>query len=552
MMIRRTPWLLASGGLLPLSLLLALPLPAAEPDAEGARLLAQVKTPPGFKATLFAAPPEVHYPTCLTVAPTGEVFIGIDENGSLDARKERGRVVRCIDSDNDGRADKINVFATMDSPRGLVYDDATATLYVLHPPDLTAYHDDNRDGTADRSVTLIKGIGFDLSFRGADHTTNGIQLGIDGWLYIAVGDYGFLDAVGTDGIHRRQRGGGIARVRTDGSGLEIYNRGQRNIYDVAIDPLMNIFTRDNTNDGGGWNVRLSHIVPTGQYGYPLLFTHFGEEIIPPLADYGGGSPTGSLYVQEPSLLPPGYGDTLYTCDWGRSVVYRHPLTAVGAGFKAGQEPFVEIPRPTDMDLDAHGRIYLASWHGGSFTYAGPNIGYVVRLTYPAIAPPPFPDVKAASDAALVELLRAPGAILRRSAQREILRRGDRPGFAAGLEVIARDPKALPASRAAALFTLELVMGRRSHPVLIELTKVEAVRELALRRWPTGPPRGQPRRPRFPPGRFFRPWATPIHESGSRPSSGSDAWARTGRAPRRAWSRSWPTPIPWSPTWPCGP
>ena len=105
------------------------------------------------------------------------------------------------------------------------------------------------------------------------------------------------------------------------------------------------------------------IVPTGQYGYPLLFTHFGDEIVPPLADYGGGSPTGSLYVQEPSLPAP-YSDTLYTCDWGRSVVYRHPLVPEGPGFKAGQEPFVEIPRPTDMDVDGRGRIYLASWHEG--------------------------------------------------------------------------------------------------------------------------------------------------------------------------------------------
>ena len=127
----------------------------------------------------------------------------------------------------------------MDSPRGLVFD--AGTLYVLHPPYLTAFHDDNGDGTADRADTLVKGIGFDLKFRGADHTTNGIRLGIDGFLYIAVGDYGFIKAVGKDGTTFAFRGGGVVRVRTDGTGLEVVSRGQRNIYDVADRSLLESF-----------------------------------------------------------------------------------------------------------------------------------------------------------------------------------------------------------------------------------------------------------------------------------------------------------------------
>jgi putative membrane-bound dehydrogenase-like protein len=268
------------------------------------QLLQGIKAPPGFQVTLFAAPPEVNYPTCLACAPTGEVFIGIDQNGSLDAKPDRGRVLRCLDTDGDGKMDKHTVFCKVDSPRGLFFDHKT--LYVLHPPFLTAFHDDDGDGVADRSEVLVTGIGFDLKFRGADHTTNGIRMGIDGWIYIAVGDYGFVKAQGKDGRTAQLHGGGIARVRPDGSGLEVYATGLRNTYDVAIDPLMNIFTRDNTNDGGGWDVRLSHIIPTGNYGYPSLFQRFADEIVQPLADYGGGSPTGSLYLDEPGF-PEGLG-----------------------------------------------------------------------------------------------------------------------------------------------------------------------------------------------------------------------------------------------------
>ena len=176
-------------------------------------LLGEVRVPSGFEATLFAQPPDISYPTCIAAAPTGELYVGVDENGSLDAKPGRGRVVRCIDVDGDGKADKFNVFAKMDSPRGVIFD--AGTLYVLHPPDLTAFHDDNGDGVADRSETLVKGIGFDLKFRGADHTTNGIRLGIDGYIYVAVGDYGFIKAVGKDGttfpVSGRRRGSSAHR-----------------------------------------------------------------------------------------------------------------------------------------------------------------------------------------------------------------------------------------------------------------------------------------------------------------------------------------------------
>ena len=185
-------------------------------------------------------------------------FVGIDEQGSLGKEKGRGRVVRCLDTDGDGRADQINTFAKMDHPRGLIYDNGH--LWVLHPPYLTLYKDTDHDGVADQQKRLVSGISTDyVGKRGADHTTNGIRMGIDGWIYIAVGDFGFYKAVGADGRTLSRRGGGIIRVRPDGTDMEIYSWGQRNILDACIDPYMNIFTRDNTNDGGGWDIRLSLI-----------------------------------------------------------------------------------------------------------------------------------------------------------------------------------------------------------------------------------------------------------------------------------------------------
>ena len=149
----------------------------------------------------------------------------------------------------------------------------------MHPPHLSAYIDKDGDGVADEEKVLVKNIAFGFKDRPADHTSNGVTLGIDGWLYLAIGDFGFLKAEGTDGKTLQLRGGGVVRVRPDGTGLEVYSRGTRNILEVAIDPLLNGFARDNTNDGGGWDIRLHHFTGLEDHGYPSLFKNFTDEIV---------------------------------------------------------------------------------------------------------------------------------------------------------------------------------------------------------------------------------------------------------------------------------
>ena len=157
-----------------------------------------VKAPPGFRVTLFAAPPKVGYPVALSVAPGGPVFVAVDEQGSLGRSPGGGRVLRCLDDDGDGRADRVNVFAKMEHPRGLIAEDGK--VWVLHPPFLSVFHDKDGDGVSDRQEVLVSGLTTSLiDERGGDHTTNGIRMGIDGWIYIAVGDYGFHGAKGKDG-----------------------------------------------------------------------------------------------------------------------------------------------------------------------------------------------------------------------------------------------------------------------------------------------------------------------------------------------------------------
>src|SRR6185436_12688420 len=239
----------------------------------------------------------INYPTCLCTTPTpGMIFVGCDGNSAQGTGPNRGKVYRLLDTKGNGRADQITLFCEVNRPRGLLYHNNA--LYVCRPTDFTVFYDDDGDGKADRKGLLVKGISSPkaVNARGGDHTTNNITMGIDGWIYFAVGDMGVSNATATKDGNKVTMRGGIARIRPDGTGLETVLWGTRNVYGVAIDPLLNMFTRDNTNDGGGWNVRLNHDIPTAEYGYPSLFLNFKDEILEPLVDYGGGGPTGAVFL----------------------------------------------------------------------------------------------------------------------------------------------------------------------------------------------------------------------------------------------------------------
>ena len=261
--------------------------------------------------------------------------------------------------------------------------------------------------------------------RGGDHTTNGIRMGVDGWIYIAVGDYGFHKARGKDGTTLSHRGGGILRVRPDGTELEVFATGLRNPFAIAIDPYLNLFTRDNTNDGAGWDVRVSHLIQTADYGYPRLFANFPDEIMPPLGAYGQGGGTGRLFLEDEPLAR-GYRGALLTGDWGRSEVYRHDLRPEGASFRRIRG------LPDHPAADRHGhRPRRPALRGELARRRGQRLrrppGRIRRLHRPAgLEPSPPADLAKADLAGLGQRPVRPDHAASFHCQREILRRGPSP------------------------------------------------------------------------------------------------------------------------------
>ncbi len=469
--------LLGSGKLPPALKAPAIPVGISADDE--ALILKSLKLPEGFEATLFAAPPTVDCPVFVAAAPDGTLYVSSDRNGSLGRNPKQGRILRLRDADGDGRCDEAKTFvADVDSPRGLVVDGNT--VYVLHPPHISAYTDKDGDGISDEERILVKNVGWTFKDRPADHGSNGLELGMDGWIYAAIGDFGFMEAEGTDGRKLQCRGGGVVRVRPDGTGLELYSFGTRNILEVAMSPLLDGFARDNTNDGGGWNIRFHHFTGGDDHGYPRLFKNFADEIVAPLADYGGGSGTGACWIEDPAW-PAAWNKRPYTVDWGRELIGAHTVVQQGATFVEPNPPvdFARYTRPTDLDIDARGRAYLSSWRNGGFT-AGPTCGYVLRVQPKGLKPVELIDYAKVDSGKLIAELAAPAHRRRLAAQRELVRRGVDAVGVKHLEALAVDQAVSRETRVAALFTLRLAAGSISQSLLAKLLADPTIAAWTLR------------------------------------------------------------------------
>ena len=437
----------------------------------------------------LAGPNLIPSPACLAVAPTGEIYVGVDRIGSLGKEPQKGSIIKLIDSDNDGKADTHSLFAQVDNPRGII--PIADALYVLHTTfsedtgkasgmDLVKYEDKDHNGVADGPPTpLIKNISNPENLRkqGTDHATNGIRMGIDGWIYIAVGDFGFHNATDRDGTKLTMLGGGIVRVRPDGTEMEIYSHGTRNIYDVAIDPFMNIFTRGNTNDGGGWNIRFLHHFQSGEYGYPSLFKNFTDEIIPALVDLGGGSGTGSYFMDD-DRWPEEYNHKPMMADWGRSELFIHRVEMEGASFKQKEEKFIALPQITDIDVDGSGRMYLSAWDGAGYTGSDTK-GFVIRVVPKGWEYAPFPNTRNLPFDSLVPLLKSNNSVSRFYAQRAMLSRFKQKTAPAALE-IAKNEKLPLRVRVAGIYTYSQAACSDGVENLESLVQKNDVREFALR------------------------------------------------------------------------
>jgi hypothetical protein len=115
----------------------------------------------------------------------------------------------------------------------------------------------------------------DLPVVSSLHAVNGLAVGPDGLLYAVIGniDYLWKTPHAIDGLNVPNLDllGTVVRMAPDGSNLQVFARGIRNIYGLAFDERGALYGVD--NDGptvGGWRrEEVLHIRRGANYGYPF-------------------------------------------------------------------------------------------------------------------------------------------------------------------------------------------------------------------------------------------------------------------------------------------
>ncbi|MDA1232332.1 MAG: HEAT repeat domain-containing protein, partial [Planctomycetota bacterium] len=251
--------------------------------------------------------------------------------------------------------------------------------------------------------------------------------GYDGWLYLALGDRG-CDVQRPEGDRLLFQQGGILRCRSDGSDLHVFSTGLRNIYDIAMDEDLNVFVRDNENDGGDYMIRVCHCLFGSDHVYPYHYYERPDELMPPLADLGRGSSAGATSYLE-TQFPAEYRESLFFCEWGRGVV-RYCRSRKSSSF----EPMQEIDfatgaqddpygfKPTDLVIDRDGSLLISDWCDGQRPKRGR--GRIYRVSYAELAAGDSKTASSDSDTAiLIKQLDAASYHQRVASQLEIQRRG---------------------------------------------------------------------------------------------------------------------------------
>jgi len=384
-------------------------------------------------------------------------------DGSVDWRDlvvHQERIYKLVDTDGDGVADKVTVFAEGFNPvgggiaAGILYHDGW--VYVTVQPDLWRLKDTDGDGVADVKELVCTGFGAHIAYAG--HDMHGLRLGPDGRIYWTIGDKG-ANVTSQEGKRFfYPHTGSVLRCEPDGSGFEVFASGIRNLQEIAFDDLGNIIGVDNDADQPKERERLVYLVegsdsgwrchsqfmklnsrwmreniwqPAGAPDQPLCFT-------PPIANYSDG-PAGFLH--EPGHALDGTLRGHFILDqFPNGKMDAFTLEPAADGFKmTGLRTISTGIMGIGMSWAPDGRAYFADWIGG---YPLDGKGAIWRM-----------DVAGQTDPVSKEILSLPlsaplpkdrlMALLSHRDQRVRVNatlRLDRLGAWADLLAAARDPK----------------------------------------------------------------------------------------------------------------
>jgi uncharacterized protein len=333
---------------------------ASEPLLEG-KPLAQAFDADG---TLFVAE-SVDYPNDL-VEPTKE-----DPSGVVDGHD---RIVRLLDTDADGTADRREVFAEkLSIPTSLLAHDGG--LIVAQAPLTLFLKDTNGDGKADVRKVLFSGWGTGDTHAGPSNLT----WGLDGWVYGIVGYSGFRGTVGGEAISFPM---GFFRFLPDGSKLEYLRSTNNNSWGFG-------FSEEGLVFGSTANGNPSEHMPLPNRVYERVRGWSAERLggiagspLMELAPRGGSDFVPIRQVDHHGRFTAAAGHRLYTARgypkeyWNRTAFVCEPtghivatfeLMPKGAAFTSRMAWALvasddEWTAPIQADVGPDGQVWVIDWY----------------------------------------------------------------------------------------------------------------------------------------------------------------------------------------------
>jgi glucose/arabinose dehydrogenase len=299
-------------------------LPSCSCAAQGIDL-SKIRLPPGFEIAVYAD--KVEGARSLTLSPSGVVFVG---------SREEGKVYALVDRSRKHRADEVIVLArNLNSPNGVAFRDGS--LYVAEISRVIRY-DNIESRLHDPPQPVVVNDSFPKE---PDHGWKFIRFGPDDMLYVPVG------APCNICEPKDPRFATIMRMRSDGTGLEIYARGVRNTVGFDWSPVTKeLWFTDNGRDWLGDNMppdELNHAPKKGlHFGYPychgkdisdpeLGAKHPCKEFIPPAIELGPHVASLGMRFYTGKQFPDEYENQIFIAEhgsWNRSIPIGYRLTLV--------------------------------------------------------------------------------------------------------------------------------------------------------------------------------------------------------------------------------
>ena len=347
---------------------------------KGPPTLAGVELPPGFSIEVYSA--EVPNARSLALGPKGVVFV---------SNRTGDKVYALVDKNGDHRVDAVKVVARgLDTPNGIAY--RQGKLYIAEVGRLLRIDgiDDKLDHPPQpRLVT-------DQLPKEGWHGWRYISFGPDGWLYIAIG--------APCNLCEREdaRFASIARMKPDGTGLEVFASGVRNSVGYAWHPqTKELWFTDNGRDELGDDQpgdELNRASKAGlHFGFPychqgnLLDPSFGKgkscaDYEPPARVLGAHVAALGMRFYTGQMFPEKYRNAILVAEHGswnraRKGGYRVMVAQLDGNRVTSYEPLIQgwldeqtdqvSGRPTDVQVLDDGSLLVSDDYRGA----------VYRVTY---------------------------------------------------------------------------------------------------------------------------------------------------------------------------